>query len=647
MAMNYKLSAELKGHDQDIKAVISLGTDTVVSGSRDGKIVEWKREKDGSWSDTLKYSGTSFINSLAWGLADGKYYVLSGGQDEVINWSALAPEEVSEQGFEEPEYVLVGHEKNVCALSSLVKEDLVVSGSWDTTAIVWQNKQKKHVLEGHAGAVWDVQFVDDHRVLTCSADKTVKLWQDGQLVHTYSGLHTDVIRSLVVLDLDTFVSASNDGTLKQVSISTGKVTRTFNGHSNYIYKVVLLNGNTLVSCGEDRSVKIWDIGTAKAVQTIFLPCISVWTLAVLDNKDIVVGGSDSFVRVFTSDEARVDHNLNQALEDEVKSLSVSVNQIDDSKVSSVDVLSLPGKKEGQVVMVKKETGTIEAHQWANNQWTLLGEVVGGEGASSTNLQSSGKKVEYLGKKYDYVFDVDVKEGQPPLKLPFNLTDNPYVVADKFLADYELPSSYKSQVIEFILQNTQGVELGGAPQVYDDPYADRNPATSFVVYDTFKKDLLLKGIDGYNAKADLGVKLSKGEISEISKLLDDVSSKKNSQELSQLASSIIQSGEIVGYDLLRIIIKNISDQEDFKPVILRGLAITDKSTVINTDVAKLIMVVRCVSNLLASKRKFPYIDPLSLDKFYTTKVQDNSEVKETVKAKLKDTIQGLKTNLGLV
>ena len=32
---------------------------------------------------------------------------------------------------------------------------------------------------------------------------------------------------------------------------------------------------------------------------------------------------------------------------------------------------------------------------------------------------SGRKQLYEGKEYDYVFDVDVQEGAPPLKLPYN------------------------------------------------------------------------------------------------------------------------------------------------------------------------------------------------------------------------------------
>jgi phospholipase A-2-activating protein len=32
---------------------------------------------------------------------------------------------------------------------------------------------------------------------------------------------------------------------------------------------------------------------------------------------------------------------------------------------------------------------------------------------------NGRKQLYEGKEYDYVFDVDVSEGMPPLKLPYN------------------------------------------------------------------------------------------------------------------------------------------------------------------------------------------------------------------------------------
>uniref|UniRef100_A0A7S1T7Z2 PFU domain-containing protein n=1 Tax=Tetraselmis chuii TaxID=63592 RepID=A0A7S1T7Z2_9CHLO len=66
----------------------------------------------------------------------------------------------------------------------------------------------------------------------------------------------------------------------------------------------------------------------------------------------------------------------------------------------------------------------------------------------------GSKI-HNGQEWDYVFDVDVADGMPPLKLALNRGDNPYKVADDFLMQYELPATYKDQMVQFILQNTGG------------------------------------------------------------------------------------------------------------------------------------------------------------------------------------------------
>jgi phospholipase A-2-activating protein len=73
--------------------------------------------------------------------------------------------------------------------------------------------------------------------------------------------------------------------------------------------------------------------------------------------------------------------------------------------------------------------------------------------------SNGKKVDYLGKEYDYVFDVDIEDGKPALKLPYNLSQNPYEAATKFIQDNELPITYLDQVANFITTNTQGATIG--------------------------------------------------------------------------------------------------------------------------------------------------------------------------------------------
>lgn len=46
-------------------------------------------------------------------------------------------------------------------------------------------------------------------------------------------------------------------------------------------------------------------------------------------------------------------------------------------------------------------------------WQKIGDVVDAVG--------SGRKQLYEGKEYDYVFDVDIQDGVPPLKLPYNVS----------------------------------------------------------------------------------------------------------------------------------------------------------------------------------------------------------------------------------
>jgi phospholipase A-2-activating protein len=58
-----------------------------------------------------------------------------------------------------------------------------------------------------------------------------------------------------------------------------------------------------------------------------------------------------------------------------------------------------------------------------------------------------------------VFDIDIEEGKPPLKLPYNLTESPWDAARKFLEANKLPMTYYEQVSNWISDNTKGASIG--------------------------------------------------------------------------------------------------------------------------------------------------------------------------------------------
>lgn len=271
----------------------------------------------------------------------------------------------------------------------------------------------------------------------------------------------DVVRALCKLPAShpsgaQFAAASNDSVIRLFTIQ-GQLVAELHGHESFIYSLAVLPSGELVSAGEDRTARVWN-GT-QCVQTITHPAISVWSVAACkENGDIVTGASDRTTRVFSRSPERL------AISEVVQQLESSVKQsaIPEQQVGKVNKEKLPGSeflqrrsgtKEGQVQMIREHNGSVTAHTWssATQEWIAVGTVVDAAG--------SGGKTQYLGQDYDYVFDVDVEDGKPPLKLPYNVTQNPYDTATRFIADNELPASYLEQVVQFIVQNTQGATLG--------------------------------------------------------------------------------------------------------------------------------------------------------------------------------------------
>ncbi|CCH46920.1 hypothetical protein BN7_6526 [Wickerhamomyces ciferrii] len=568
---NFKLSATLEGHEQDVKALVSPFNDTIVSASRDSTVKVWTKN-NGVWSSKVNFTSTGFVNALTFDAKEN--LVISGGQDKLINITDLFSSGV------DAKYVLIGHESNVCSLDA--SDDEIISGSWDSTAKVWENNQEKYTLSGHNASVWDVKILGGNRYLTSSADRTVKLWEGSKEIKSFIG-HSDVVRGLALLpDGSGFASTSNDGTVR-ISDFEGNLIRTLVGHESFVYSIKFLSNGDIVTSGEDRTVRIWRNG--QAIQVITLPSISVWTVSVLPNDDIVTGGSDSVVRIFTRDETRFASKEEiEEFQKSVQGSSINSQTVDDSKTVGPEALDLPGNKEGQVIMVKTLQGIVEAHQWSEGKWNKIGEVVG--------ASSSDKKKVHNGEKWDFVFDVDVKDGAPPLKLPYNSNENPYTAATRFLEANELPTSYTEEVVNFITSNTQGVNINQASDVHN-PYVDQKvkvvPHTEYLGFTSNNAGPLFKGIQKFNLDEKT---FSDDQLSKIEKSL----SSNDLKFLLSVATTIIDSWKkpLPGYDLLRLIISKIGNPapSTLNDVINKGLN--------TSDPAIYFMTLRLLSNVFSNK-----------------------------------------------
>ena len=266
-----------------------------------------------------------------------------------------------------------------------------------------------------------------------------------------------------------FASAGNDGIIRLWKLG-GQQVGELHGHESFIYSLASLPTGELVSAGEDRTLRIWK--DTECIQTITHPAISVWTVAVCaETGDIVTGTSDKKARIFSRHEKRqASPEAIYAFDESVQSSSIPKQQVGDvqkDKLPGPEFLQQKsGTKEGQIIMIREDNDSVGAYQWSQGaqSWMSVGTVVDAVG-------SSGKKTDHLGNDYDFVFDVDIEDGKPPLKLPYNLSQNPYEAATKFIQDNELPMTYLDQVASFITSNTQGATLGQSSQALagSDPY----------------------------------------------------------------------------------------------------------------------------------------------------------------------------------
>ncbi|NXD16823.1 PLAP protein, partial [Nothocercus nigrocapillus] len=464
----YRLRCSLVGHGQDVRGLTSglFPHGAFVSVSRDRTARLWAPDGlNRGFTEMHCMSGHSNFVSCVCIIPPSDLYprglIATGGNDHnICIFTVDNPA---------PLYVLKGHKNTVCSLSS-GKFGTLLSGSWDTTAKVWLNDRCMMTLQGHTAAIWAVKILPEQGLmLTGSADKTIKLWKAGRCERTFTG-HEDCVRGLAILSETEFLSCANDASVRRWQIS-GECLQVYYGHTNYIYSIsVFPQCKDFVTTGEDRSLRIWKRG--ECAQTIRLPAQSVWCCCVLDNGDIVVGASDGIIRVFTeSPERTASAEEIQAFENELSQASIDPKTGDLGDINADDLpgrehLKDSGIRDGQTRLIK-DNGKVEAYQWSvsEGRWIKIGDVVGSSGATQ---QTSGK-VLFEGKEYDYVFTIDVNESGPSYKLPYNITEDPWLTAYNFLQKNDLNPMFLDQVAKFIIDNTKGQTLGNTTTQFSDPF----------------------------------------------------------------------------------------------------------------------------------------------------------------------------------
>lgn len=623
----YHLSCQLRGHEDDVRGICVCDNGGIATSSRDKTIRYWtldQSNKRGFTMSKILLGHTSFVGPLRWippsdELPEGG--IVSGGMDTLVLVWNLATGEISQ--------TLKGHGLQVTGIA--LNGSDIVSTSVDCTLRKWRKGQQVEVWEAHKAPVQAVVTLPSGELVTGSSDMTLKLWKGKTCVHTFTG-HTDTVRGLAVMPELGVLSASHDGSIRLWAL-TGELLMEMVGHTSIVYSVDAHVSGLIASGSEDRFAKIWKDGTC--IQSIEHPGC-VWDIKFLENGDVATACSDGIVRVWTvhqhkiAEPLEVDSYTSQLSQYILSRKTVGGLKLED--LPGLETLKSPGTSDGQTKIVREgDNGVAYAWNAREHVWDKLGEVVDGPDAGMARPVLSGVQ-------YDFVFDVDIGDGEPIRKLPYNRSDSPYDAADKWLLQENLPLSYRQQIVEFILQNTGQKDFSLDPS-FRDPYTGANayipgqpsksasvekpsykhiPKKGMLVFDAAQFEGILKKILEFNNALQSSMEnqstsltdVEMSRIEEVVKILKDTSHYHTSS-LSDgdiaLVIRLIRAWPIDKIfpvvDLLRMIIlhpdgaetllKHLSDNDDVL------LELTKKVTGVSSLAANLLTTIRAVTNLFKS------------------------------------------------
>jgi WD40 repeat protein len=203
-------------------------------------------------------------------------------------------------GSVENEIVLRDHTDHVNSVEFSPDGSLLVSGSSDTTARVWNPVTGAGVvvLRGHAKKVNTAAFSPDGKmIVTASDDQTARLWDalTGNFIRTVGPQAQAVACARFSPDGKWVVTASGDGVAQIWDADTNELKTTLRGHTGAVrWATFSSDGNLIVTASEDKTARVWDVKTGRKVASLSGHAGSVVKAVFSHNGQYVLTASDDY-----------------------------------------------------------------------------------------------------------------------------------------------------------------------------------------------------------------------------------------------------------------------------------------------------------------------------------------------------------------
>ena len=125
------------------------------------------------------------------------------------------------------------------------------------------------VYKGHSDRVWSIDIHRNELIVSCSSDKTIKIWtvKDGVCQTTLDGTHSRTVRQVVwgpdinIPGQLSLGSASFDATavVWRQDGNDFEPVSPLEGHENEVKSIAFnFDGTLIATCSRDKTIWIWE-----------------------------------------------------------------------------------------------------------------------------------------------------------------------------------------------------------------------------------------------------------------------------------------------------------------------------------------------------------------------------------------------------
>lgn len=198
-----------------------------------------------------------------------------------------------------PAQLYSGHTDNITSLAITPDGHLLLTGSYDRTARLWDlttNDLRQSFTVAFGGITSVAVSPDGTTAITGGEDGNIRLWTvaSGQERQVLRGHRGDVTGLAFTPDGRTLLSGSADRTARVWNLASGRLLQTFRAHTATITSVALSpDGNQALTGSADNTAQLWDTRSTDVLQTFGDHSAAITSVALSpDGRFALVGSAD-------------------------------------------------------------------------------------------------------------------------------------------------------------------------------------------------------------------------------------------------------------------------------------------------------------------------------------------------------------------